>query len=57
MTHAISKNLINKFQSSTTTVAVTQVVGSLRYRNADALKNAVVEEGLGRGYGVRGEKI
>ena len=30
---------------------------SLRYKNADALKNAVLEEGLGQVHGVRGGKI
>ena len=32
-------------------------IESLRYRNADAMKNAMVEEGLGGAYGVRGGKI
>ena len=33
------------------------LLGTLRYWNADALKNALVEEGLDRVYGVRGGKI
>ena len=33
------------------------IIGTLRYRNADALKNALVEEGLDRVYGARGGKI
>ena len=36
---------------------VRRIVESLRYRNADAMKNAMVEEGLGGAYGVRGRKI
>ena len=33
------------------------LLGTLRYWNADALKNALFEEGLDRVYGVRGGKI
>ena len=36
---------------------VAHLIGTLRYWNADALKNAFVEEGLDRVYGVRGGKI
>ena len=46
---------VAKNQSDLRELIVT--VGTLRYWNADALKNALVEEGLDRVYGVRGGKI
>ena len=36
---------------------VTQIVGTLRYGNADALKYATVEESLGQEHSVCGGKI
>ena len=38
-------------------VCLPEAMGTLSYWNAGAFKNALVEEGLDRGYGVRGGKI
>ena len=47
----LQKSILPKLSSRTA------LFESLRYRNADAMKNAMVEESLGGAYGVRGGKI